>query len=192
MSDMPIDMLFYIAFLCAAVIGLFMLPSRKEGDDSGPPASVWTFLALGAIGGIGLWGNLTDERLSVQRVGESGAITVPRESDGHYYLTLDVNGVPVRFVFDTGATEMVLTLEDAARVGLEEDRLAFFGSASTANGIVRTAPVVLDEVSLGGGTDYRVRAWVNEGEMEESLLGMGYLQRFDRIEITGDELILER
>ena len=51
---------------------------------------------------------------------------------------------------------------------------------------------VLNEVRLGEVTDRDVPAVVNEGEMEQSLLGMGYLQRWGRIEISGGELILTR
>ncbi|HCT32018.1 MAG TPA: TIGR02281 family clan AA aspartic protease, partial [Sulfitobacter sp.] len=54
------------------------------------------------------------------------------------------------------------------------------------------AYVRLDEVELGGVRDTDVPAVVNEGEMRQSLLGMGYLQRWGRIEITNGELILTR
>ncbi len=62
----------------------------------------------------------------------------------------------------------------------------------TANGPVQTAPVELARMSLGPFSDTDVRAYVNDGEMEQSLLGMTYLQRFDRLEISGGEMILER
>ena len=117
---------------------------------------------------------------------------MPRARDGHYYLTLQINGNPIRFVVDTGATEMVLTQADAARVGLDLDSLNYLGRANTANGEVRTAFVRLDQVALGGIVDQNVPAVVNEGEMEGSLLGMGYLQRWGRIEIAGGELVLTR
>ena len=57
---------------------------------------------------------------------------------------------------------------------------------------MRTAPVRLDRVSLGPVLDRNVYAVVNDGQMQQSLLGMGYLQRWGKIEITGGELILTR
>jgi aspartyl protease family protein len=57
---------------------------------------------------------------------------------------------------------------------------------------VRSAPVRLDTLNLDGIVDRGVRAWVNEGEMFGSLLGMAYLERYERIEIAGDRLVLER
>ena len=87
---------------------------------------------------------------------------------------------------------MVLTLQDAERAGVELEDASFFGRANTANGQVRVAPVTLDAVTLGEVTDRGVRASVNEGDMDASLLGMSYLQRFDRIEISNGKLVLVR
>jgi aspartyl protease family protein len=47
-------------------------------------------------------------------------------------------------------------------------------------------------VQLGDVRDFDVPAVVNDGEMGQSLLGMGYLQRWGRIEISNNELILTR
>ena len=57
---------------------------------------------------------------------------------------------------------------------------------------MRTAPVRLNTVRLGDITDTDVYASVNGGQMEGSLLGMGYLERWGRIEISGGELRLTR
>jgi aspartyl protease family protein len=94
-------------------------------------------------------------------------------------------------VVDTGATDLVLTRADAERAGIDTDGLIFSGQAFTANGMVQTAPVLLDTVALEG-MRARVRAVVNGGEMQESLLGMSYLHRFERLEISGGTLVLER
>jgi len=105
---------------------------------------------------------------------------------------LDVNGTPVDFVVDTGASQVVLSQFDARRVGLDPTALNYLGIANTANGQVRTAAVTLDTVTLGGYRDEDVRAVVNGGEMNGSLLGMTYLSRYDSISITDGELILSR
>ena len=115
-----------------------------------------------------------------------------RARDGHYYLTVGINDTPVRFVVDTGASEMVLTQSDALRAGLDPDTLNYLGRANTANGEVRTAFVRLDAVTLGNTTDRNVGAVVNQVDMKQSLLGMGYLERWGRIEIADGELILTR
>jgi aspartyl protease family protein len=58
--------------------------------------------------------------------------------------------------------------------------------------MVRTAPVRLDSIALGPIRDHDVRAVINEGDLDQSLLGMDYLQRFSSVEISGGRLILTR
>ena len=72
------------------------------------------------------------------------------------------------------------------------DALGFHRRANTANGEVRIAMVRLDEINIGGVRDRNVPASVNEGDLFRSLLGMSYLQRWDRIEIADGKMILTR
>jgi aspartyl protease family protein len=183
----------YLLLLGAVIAAWHFVAHRKELGRMAQQAAVWIFIFLGAIVVAGLWSDIRDTVLPRQAVMQDGAqVVVPMQQDGHFYLTLEVNGTPVRFVVDTGATEMVLSAEDAARVGLSPQDLVFSGRAFTANGTVETAPVRLDTVALGPVTDEGVRAVVNSGELGESLLGMSYLRRFDRIEISDGQLVLER
>lgn len=119
-------------------------------------------------------------------------IQLRRGSDGHFHATLEINGAPVRFIVDTGASSVVLTREDARRVGLDPGRLDYTRIANTANGTVRGAPVTLDEVRFGGTVERNLRAVVNGGDLFSSLLGMDYLDRFRRITVEGDTLTLAR
>jgi aspartyl protease family protein len=153
---------------------------------------IWGLIFVGLIAAYGLWGDIERGLRPRQAVLENGRIEVPRRADGHFYVTAQVNGRPVTFVIDTGATDIVLTRADAARVGIDMKSLAFVGSASTANGRVRTAPARVDSLSLGGVVDKGVRVYVNGGTMSDSLLGMAYLRRFSKIEIAGDTLVLNR
>lgn len=185
--------LIYFVVLLAMVGGWFFLQTKEGLNRTLQYAAVWAMIFIGAAAAVGLWQDITrDARTPQFSVAGADQIIVPRSRDGHYYLNLDVNGTPVRFVVDTGATDIVLTGRDAARAGIASDELSYVGRANTANGQVRTAFVRLDEVSLGTITDRDVPAVVNEGEMEQSLLGMGYLQRWGRIEIAAGELILTR
>ena len=185
--------LIYFVVLLAMVGGWFFLQTKEGLNRTLQYAAVWAMIFIGAAAAVGLWQDITrDARTPQFSVAGADQIIVPRSRDGHYYLSLDVNGTPVRFVVDTGATDIVLTGRDAARAGIASDELSYVGRANTANGQVRTAFVRLDEVSLGTITDRDVPAVVNQGEMEQSLLGMGYLQRWGRIEIAAGELILTR
>jgi aspartyl protease family protein len=193
MSEMDYGNLVYLVLLGAMVTLWFFVQNRQSLNRTLQQGAVWGLIFLGTIAAFGLWGDIRQTVNPQQLVlSETGRIEVPRGPDGHYYLTLDINNAPVRFVVDTGATSMVLTKTDAERVGLTEDDMIFYSEAMTANGPVRTAPVRLDDVALGPFHDANVRAFVNEGEMRQSLLGMEYLSRYARLEIANGRLILER
>jgi aspartyl protease family protein len=153
---------------------------------------IWVLIFVGAIAAAGLWQDMKGDLTLTQATISDNMIEVPRGRDGHFHLDLQINGVTVPFLVDTGATQVVLTRADAARVGLDPAELNFIGSAYTANGEVRIAPVVLERVTLGPIEDRKLRATVNSGQMEQSLLGMTYLNRFERIEIQNDRLLLTR
>ncbi len=193
MTGEQIGSLAYLVLLGLIIGGWVVVSNRQNMGKLAQQAAIWIFIFLGAIVAAGLWSDIRNDITPRQSVMMDGArVEVPRSVDGHYYLTLRVNGAPIRFVVDTGATEVVLSAEDAAKAGLPTDGLIFSGRAFTANGMVETAPVQLAEVELGGVIDRNLRAVVNQGAMPDSLLGMQYLQRFDRIEISDGRLILER
>lgn len=193
MSGDQIGSLAYLVLLGVVIAGWHLVANRRQLGKLAQQAAIWIFIFLGAIVAVGLWSDIRDTVAPRQAVMQDGAqIVVPMQPDGHFYLLLEVNGTPVRFVVDTGATEMVLSAEDATRVGLKPEALVFSGRAFTANGMVETAPVRLETVALGGVVDQGLRAVVNSGDLGESLLGMSYLRRFERIEISGGQMVLER
>ncbi len=193
MNEWEIGRLAYLGLLAVVLVGWFVVQNRQSLGKLAQQAVAWGLIFLGVIAAIGLWGDIRQTvRPSLSMVYADNTITVPRAPNGHYYMTLMINDVPVHFLVDTGASHVVLTQKDAARIGLKPQDIAFTGRAMTANGEVRTAPVRLDRVDLGPISDRNIRAWVNEGEMGQSLLGMSYLQRWSRIEITGGALILTR
>ena len=193
MSGDNIAQLVYLGAFALVLGGGFLLTSKLKLGQTLQMAAIWVLIFIGAIGAVGLWGDIQDDLMASQtRFDDSGTITIPRSFDGHYYLTLDINGEPTDFIVDTGATDIVLNRADATAAGLDPDTLNFLGRALTANGEVRTAPVRLDSVTIGPHEDTNVPAVVNEGELGQSLLGMGYLQRWGSIEITGGEMTLRR
>jgi aspartyl protease family protein len=192
MESWEIGRLAYLLLLLIAVGGWYISQRPRSLSKLSQHALIWVFLFLGVIAAVGMWGDIRRTALPQQSVLTTGQIELPRAPDGHYYLTAIVNEAPIRFVVDTGASGIVMTLNDAERVGLDRDQLAFVGEAVTANGPVRTARVSLKEFTVGHYNDTNIYAWVNEGEMDTSLLGMSYLQRYSKIEITPDALLLTR
>lgn len=193
MESFETGRLIYLILLLLMVAGWFFSQNRLNWNKTLQQAAVWGLIFLGAIAAYGLWADISRTVLPKQTVfAEQGRIEVPRSADGHYHLNTLVNGTPVEFILDTGASSIVLTQSDAQAVGLDPANLGYFSRAMTANGEVRTAPVRLAEVSLGPITDKNVAALVNEGEMRTSLMGMDYLQRWGKIEIAQGVLSLTR
>jgi aspartyl protease family protein len=193
MSEFDYARVFYLVLLGSAVVLWFFAQNRNSLGKITQQAIIWALIFVGVIAAVGLWGDIRNTVMPGQAVvAEDGRIELPRAADGHYYLTADVNGAPIRFVVDTGASQIVLTKADAETAGLATEDLSFVGRAFTANGEVRTAPVRLERVEVGPLVDEDVRAVVNEGELDQSLLGMEYLQRFTSVEITNGTLVLTR
>ncbi len=181
----------YLVILLVAVGGWVAVEYRTRIGFALRTALAWGLIFLGVAAGYGLWNDIGRDLMVRQTISGDGRIEVPRAQDGHYYLTLNIGGTPVRFMADTGATSVVLTQADARKLGFDPDALNYTGVAQTANGTVRTARITLPEVALGPFADPNLRAWVNEGELDTSLLGMDYLGRF-RIAIEGREMVLSR
>jgi aspartyl protease family protein len=193
MEKADLASLLYLGLLAIALVGSMISANRHQIGKMAQYVLIWGFIFIGAVAGIGLWPELRNSVLPQQSVVTgTGEVVVPRNYDGHYYLTLDLNGVPTRFVVDTGATDIVLTQQDAARAGIDVAGLNYNNRAMTANGLVETATIRLDRISLGDITDRSVAAVVNGSPMQESLLGMAYLNRFSRIEIENGQMILSR
>ncbi|MBA3908818.1 MAG: TIGR02281 family clan AA aspartic protease [Rhodobacter sp.] len=181
----------YLAIILVALGGWVMVEFRQRMGQALRMALAWGLIFVGMMAGYGLWSDIRQDALPRQMVSTSGGVEVPRASDGQYYLTLEINDTPVPFLVDTGASGMVLSLDDAKRLGIEAESLTFLGEAMTANGVVRTAQVTLPKIELGPFRNDNFRAYVTEGEMAGSLLGMDYLGQF-RMEFAGDRLILRQ
>lgn len=192
MSSWEFGRLVYLGLLVAVIGGWFFIQNRRNLSKMLQQALIWVFLFVGVIVAVGLWQDIRNMSFPRQAVLSNEQIELPRAPDGHYYLIADVNGAAIRFVVDTGATDIVLRRQDALSAGIDPDTLTFWGEAMTANGPVKTAPIRLEQISIGPITDSEVRAWVNSGQMETSLMGMSYLQRFSKIEITPGSLVLTR
>jgi aspartyl protease family protein len=180
----------YLGLLLMAVGGWVLVEYRARLGQALRVALAWGMIFLGVAAGYGLWGDLRRD-IRPDQIAGADQVEIPRSQDGHYYLRLEVNGRPVTFMADTGASGITLSGQDAADLGIDPAALTYLGRAVTANGEVRTARITLPLVALGPFRDQDVTAFVTDGEMEGSLLGMDYLGLFS-IEMAGDRMILRR
>ena len=186
------------------VIGLVLLvsaaASRQRLATIGAGLAAWGAIALVLVAAYGyrfelgqMWQRVAGELVPTRaRETGTGEIAFARAADQHFRIDALVEGRPVRFLLDTGASGVILTRQDAARLGYTPDRLSFTQIFETANGRTRGAPVRLQQMAIGPLVFSDVPASVNEGELRESLLGMRLLERLSSIEIRNDTLIIRR
>lgn len=121
----------------------------------------------------------------------AGEVVAARRSDGSFVITGRVNGNDARFIFDTGASTVVLRAENAAALGFKPETLNYSIPVSTANGMALAAPVTIETLSVGPITERNVRALIaREGVLHANLLGMTFLERLGSFEVRGNRLIL--
>ncbi|MDJ1159792.1 TIGR02281 family clan AA aspartic protease [Chelatococcus sp. SYSU_G07232] len=124
-------------------------------------------------------------------VADGGEVSVARHAGGSFILSAEVNGRPAQFVFDTGASTVVLTSETAGVAGFDARTLDYSHPMTTANGRTVAAAVVLDRLAVGPIIERRVPALVaRPGALSENLLGMSFLERLASYEVRNGHLIL--
>lgn len=183
----------YLVLLLIIIGGSMVISNRKQLNKTLQQAALWGLIFVGIVGAYSMRERV-EASLYPERpfIFERGTVSFNRARDGHFYAEMEVNGKKIDFIVDTGATEIVLSEQDAAHLGYPVSDLIYSGRASTANGNVPIARIKLDTVVLGHFVDSNIGATVNGGELETSLLGMRYLGRYRKIEIVGSRLTLTR
>ena len=114
---------------------------------------------------------------SAAGTGTRDVVTIAASGGGHFIASGQVNGYPVRFMVDTGATLVAIPTAEAKRLGIDYEK-GTRGYSSTAGGIVPVFRVKLDSVSVGGITLLGVEASVLDAPgMDFLLLGNSFLSR---------------
>jgi aspartyl protease family protein len=114
----------------------------------------------------------------------------PADAQGHVFIDALVNGAPVHFLVDTGATLVSLTMRDAQAAGIDPASLKFTVRTATANGISESAPVTLHDVSIDQIPVRDVPALVPRN-LGVSLLGQSFLTRLRSYDMQNGQLTLD-
>lgn len=124
--------------------------------------------------------------------GDGGAsrIVLSATSGGHFWSNGSINGRAVRFLVDTGATNVSMSEVEAKRLGIDFAK-GQRGYANTANGQVIAHRVSLGSVRVGDVTIYNVDATIVPAQMDQILLGNSFLSRF-QMKRENDTLTLDR
>jgi aspartyl protease family protein len=197
-SDWEQGRLIWLMILLAMISGGVVFARRVNVKETVRNIAIWVAIAAGLLVAVSFRDEIGDVTARVQAelvpgyAIESGEHEmVLTESDGgSFYIFGEANGVRVRFLIDTGASDTVLSPADAQAIGIDLNALDFSRVYSTANGMGRGASYTLDELSVGPISISPMPVSVNGAEMNTSLLGMTFLRRFRSFEIQGRRLIL--
>ena len=118
------------------------------------------------------------------------SVTLAADTRGHFFSDGAINGNPVRFLVDTGASTVALPASEAVRLGIDY-RKGQLGTTSTAGGVVPVYRVMLDSVRLGAIELTGVEAAVIEQGLSVALLGMSFLNRVE-MKRDGHTMVLIR
>ena len=126
-----------------------------------------------------------DGRVSARkRTATVKEVQVWRDTTGMYTTVGSIDGLPVSFLIDTGATQVAMNASQARRLGIDYHVTGNPAEVTTASGVERAWMVTLDSVKVGDLEVRNVSAVVLEGKQPKvTLLGMSYL---GRMEISND------
>jgi aspartyl protease family protein len=198
--DDPRDRIWLIGtfVLFAAISSRVLIPRPIPWGQKTRHAAIW----IGIVAVLVLGFAYQDELIGVgQRVRAEFSSSYPVATGDHqlvvaegagggFFLMGQVNGQPVRFLVDTGASDTVLSPADAERVGVNLASLHFDHMAETANGTGYGASFVADSLTVGPIKLSSLPMVVNQAPMTSSLLGMTFLRRLDGFQVRGRRLYL--
>jgi aspartyl protease family protein len=159
-------------------------------------SALWLLILLVLVTGYSYRHELSNNRIISSLlpkraiIGENGTMIFRAAEEGHFYIEARVNGVKINFMVDTGASDISLSPRDAERLGFDVKGLDYSKTYYTANGVVKGAPVILDQLIIGTVTVEKMPASVNAAALDKSLLGMSFFQRLHGFSVQGDTLTL--
>ena len=123
----------------------------------------------------------------------STQVIIRPDSSGHFITKALINGISIPVMFDTGASIVALSYEDALKMGFRLGNSDFRVQIQTANGLTQAAEILLKEVRVGGISIAEVPAMVlPPGKLETSLLGRSFWGRLKTgFSYTAGNLVLK-
>ena len=131
---------------------------------------------------------LLETRGGVEQTAQ-GEIRIRQASDGHFWVTAEVNGEPVRFLIDSGATTTSLSRETARRVGIEPSS-AFQAMVQTANGVVMVDRGRAETIRIGSIARENVAVHISDAFGDLNVIGMNFLSTLSGWSVEGRSLVL--
>ena len=192
MTEFEQARLTYLIIILVFIVCSFGFYYRKNFEKISRHFLSWCLIFIGLVTAYGFKDVLIAALFPYigHQTGET--FVYSKAEDGHFYLQLVINGEKVKFLLDTGATNLVLNKKTAESVGFDLNALSYNLNTYTANGISRSAKILIQEIKIGTLYVHDVSAMVAEGDLFMPLLGMTFLSQFGEISINGDKLTLKK
>jgi aspartyl protease family protein len=197
-------------FASAAYMGIWGVVLAAGLLGSGIPLSdmmrniaIWAVIILGLVTGYQYRFELGDianrvtaglvpgSAIGGRNADGANTVSIGQAANGHFEVTAQVNDKPVHFLLDTGASTIVLTRADAAKIGVDVNNLNYMTPVTTANGRTMAASITIQEIRIGNISRNNLRALVSQdGQLDGSLLGMNFMNSLSSYTVQRDQLIL--
>jgi aspartyl protease family protein len=188
----------YLSILLVALISSITLRNHQKISTLLKQFFIWLLIALFSIiiysyrhSLYQIAQNISSELVpsEAKKIGDR-KIAIKASNNGHFYVQIKINKVPIRFMVDTGASDISMTIKDAKKANINTQNLSHFKQYQTANGVITGAISNAKEVEIAGMAFKDVAVSINQSQMETSLLGMSFLRKFKKYEFYQDQLIL--
>jgi aspartyl protease family protein len=137
------------------------------------------------------------ERVKADLAGTAGqtvsgeAIELKRQDGGHYWLQVEINGNPVKFMIDSGATTTAMNAATATETGVDVDTSGYPVMIETANGTVTAKRGVVQSMEIGSHKLADHNVVVSESFGETNVLGMNFLDGMKSWKVEGNIMTLQ-
>lgn len=188
-ADSKANLIYFV--ILAATLIISTNRSNLSGSIMLRYALLWLMIATVLVLGYSfknqIIGVLIPNRPQTQN---DGSFIIGKRQDKHFHIEVAMNNRKLDCLIDTGASSIVIDLEDANLIGIDTSELNFNLPSETANGLIYSARAIVKDVRIGDMELHDLPISVNKARMNSCLLGMSFLSTLKKVSIEGDKMIL--
>jgi len=196
-EDQNINLVFAIGALVLVASALF---SRRIGFGE-IVRNILAWVAIFAVFIVGfsyqreilaVWSRVSGEMTGANEqlvVGDT--LRIRQSADGHFWVDAKVNGLPVRFLIDSGATTTAMTLRTAQNAGIDISKSPIPVILTTANGSVEAQRGTIQSLQIGPMVAQDLPVVVAEEFGDSNVIGMNFLSKLGSWRVEGPVMVLE-